>query len=201
MLKTAKYIIAILAAAGIAIAACIWLGKPGKDDITVDRGRIADVTTMVQLCAMEIYNEVPILDTINNKVIIAVQKQTGSISFDVENLQVDDEGDTVRLTLPREILDIREATEDNSWQVIDTKNIGFLGQLKNGRLTLREENAVKAKAKRKAIRELYDNGTVRRTRTEAAVTLKSMMEKIYRKPVVVTDTTFTDKQKMRFPSK
>lgn len=189
MFKIAKYIIIILAAAGIAIAAYFWFVKTGKEEISVDKGRISDVKTMVQLCAMEIYNEVPILDTINSKVIIAVQKQVGTISFDVEDLHVDYEGDTVRFTLPREIVNIREATEDNSWQVIDTKNIGFLGQIRNHRLSLREENAVKAKAKRNAERILYENGTVKRARTEAAVALKSLMEKIYRKPVIVADTT------------
>lgn len=188
MFKLTKYVIILLAVATIATVAYIWLGNSEKIEIKIDKGRISDVRTMVQLCAMEIYNEVPILDTINNKVIIAVQKQVGTISFDVENLHVDYEGDTVRFTLPREIVNIREATEDNSWQVIDTKNIGFLGQIRNNRLSLREENAVKAKAKRNAERILYDNGTISRARTEAAITLKSLMEKIYRKPVVVIDT-------------
>lgn len=188
MFKLAKYVIILLAVSAIAIAAYIWLDHSGKEEIIIDKGRISDVKTMVQLCAMEIYNEVPILDTINNKVIIAVQKQVGTISFDIDNIDVDYEGDTVWFSLPREIVNIREATEENSWQVIDTKNIGFLGQIKNDRLSIREENAVKAKAKRNAERILYENGTIRRARTEASVTLKSLMEKIYRKPVIVVDT-------------
>lgn len=188
MFKLAKYVIILLAVSAIAIAAYIWLDHSGKEEIKIDKGRISDVKTMVQLCAMEIYNEVPILDTINNKVIIAVQKQVGTISFDIDNIDVDYEGDTVWFSLPREIVNIREATEANSWQVIDTKNIGFLGQIKNDRLSIKEENAVKAKAKRNAERILYDNGTIRRARTEASVTLKSLMEKIYRKPVIVVDT-------------
>ena len=51
------------------------------------------------------------MDTINNKVMFAVQKQKGSISFDIENMQVDAEGDTVKITLSPEIVDLYEARE------------------------------------------------------------------------------------------
>ena len=44
---------------------------------------------MVRLCAVDIYSEVPVLDTIDNKVMFAVQKQKGSVLFDIENMQVD----------------------------------------------------------------------------------------------------------------
>lgn len=182
ILKTAVFLLTI-----IAVAVVVWLYlNPGKNEkIIVDEGRINEVKTMVRLCSMDIYREVPVVDTINNKVIVAVQKQQGSISFDIEDLTIDAEGDTVRLTLPKEIVEIRESTEDNSWQVIDTKNIGFLGAIRNNHITDREENRVKAKLKRNAVKSLYEDGTVRHARTEAAKNLETMLEKLYRKPVVV----------------
>lgn len=188
MKKFLKYLTAPLIAAIVAIGLYIYFSHNKEDDITIERGSISDIRTMAQLCAVDFYSEVPILDTINQKVIFAIQKQTGSISFDLENMPVNTEGDTIRLTLPPEIIEIHEATERDSWQVIDTKNIGFLGAIRSDRLTLSEENKVKAKAQANARRRLYEEDTVRRARSEAAEILKSLMEKIHRKPVVVSVT-------------
>lgn len=178
----------LLAVAAIAAAVFILLNAGKKEKVTIEAARINEVKTMVSLCAMDIYREVPVLDTVNDKVIVAVQKQQGSISFDIENLHIDAEGDTVRLVLPPETVEIRESTEENSWQVIDTKNIGFLGAIRRDRLTDREENRVKAKLRRNAIKSLYQDGTVARARTEAAKNLELMLEKIYRKPVKVVES-------------
>lgn len=168
------------------IAVLFFFVNSGKESkVTVDDGRINEVKAMVRLCAMEIYKEVPVLDTIGKKVVVAVQKQQGSISFDIENLQIDAEGDTVRMVLPKEIVEIRESTDDDSWQVIDTKNIGFLGSFRSDRLSEREENRLKAKLKRNSIDMLYNDGTVERAKVEAAKNLKDLLEKIYRKPAHV----------------
>lgn len=174
---------AVIAAAGI--AAAIWLNSGKKEKITVDEARINEVKTMVRLCTMEIYREVPVIDTIGDKMIVAVQKQQGSIHFDAEHLDIDDTGDTVRVTLPKERVEIMESTEDNSWEVIDTKNIGFLGAIRNDHLSPRDENRVKAKLKREAVRKLYEDGTVGHARVQAAKSLETMLGKLYRKPVVV----------------
>lgn len=184
MIKIIRTVIIIAVIAVVAICAYYLLRTP-KNDIEVDKGRINDVKTMVQLCTIDLYNEVPVLDTINNKVIFAVQKQRGSVSFDLEKLEVDAEGDTVRVTLPPEIIEINEATSDNSWQVIDTKNIGFLGSLRSSKLTNEEENQVKAKVKQNSEKRLYQNGTISRARAEAAENLQTLLEKLYRKPVIV----------------
>ncbi|MDE6808493.1 MAG: hypothetical protein K2J42_00160 [Muribaculaceae bacterium] len=144
---------------------------------------------MAQLCATDIYSEVPILDTINNKVIFAIQKQKGSVSFDLENMQMDSDGDTVKIVLSPEIVDLYEATEDNSWEVIDTKAIGTMSVFKSDKLTDEEENAIKANIKKNSKKLLYHNGTIERARAEGARNLQTLMEKVYRKPVKVTDST------------
>lgn len=161
--------------------------KNGKKKIDVQPAKIERISTMVRLSSMDIYNEVPVVDTINNKVICAIQKQKGSISFDVEKLRIDSLGDTIRITLPHEIVELYESTEPNAWKVIDTKPIGPLALIQTGKLTNREENQVKARIAAKSKRELYRNGTVRRARTEAAANLRSFAEKLYRKPVIVIE--------------
>lgn len=185
MMKLAKYIAVVLIAAIVAVV-IYFAFAPKDNDIVVSKGRIRNVESLVQLCAVDFYYEVPVKDTVNLKMLFGVQKQQGSISFDVGNLKIDAEGDTVRITLPPEIIELRESTEKDSWQVIDTKGLTLLTRDK---LTDAEENQIKSHIKEKSIRRLYQNGTVRRARAEAVGNLTSLMEKIYRKPMVVTDPT------------
>ncbi|MBD5132391.1 MAG: hypothetical protein HDT28_07395, partial [Clostridiales bacterium] len=106
MIKNKKLIlIAVVAIAVIAIGLYFSFASP-KKSIDVSKGQISKVETMAQLCAIDIYSEVPILDTINNKVMFAVQKQKGSVSFDLENMQMDSDGDTVKIVLSPEIVDL-----------------------------------------------------------------------------------------------
>lgn len=190
MTKIIKNLIIIAVIAIVAVALFFWIGAP-KKSIEVGKGQISDVKTMAQLCTIDLYNEVPVLDTINNKVLFAVQKQRGSVSFDLENMQVNTDGDTVKIVLSPEIVEINEATEDNSWQVIDSKNISLKGfnPLASNKLTDEEENQIKKKIKTNSKKILYHNGTIERARAEAVKNLQTLMTKVYRKPVVVTDPT------------
>ena len=190
MIKILKYIIPLMILAVLAfIGWQIYRYFQRPDEIEVLPSRPGDVKEMVRLCSMEIYNEVPVLDTVNFKVIFAIQKQSGSISFDVEHLIVDDSGDTVRIQLPREIVEVNESTEKNSWQVMDTKAIGPMSILRSNKFSLEEENRVKAKLKANSIKRLYSNGTVRQARKDAVDNLTRLMETAYRKPVIVSDPT------------
>ena len=190
MIKALKYIIPLVLF--VAIAFLGWqlykyLQRP--EEIEVLPSRPGDVKEMARLCSMEIYNEVSVLDTVNYKVMFAVQKQSGSITFDIENLQIDDSGDTVKIVLPREIVEVYESNEKNAWEVIDTKAIGPMAFLRSNKFSTAEENRVKSKLKAKSIKRLYDNGTVREARKDAAKNLSRLMEGVYRKPVIVTDPT------------
>lgn len=184
-----KSLIYVYIAGAFLVAAVILaiyvIGKP-KEEVTVTKASVSGIETMVRLCTVDIYNEVPVRDTINNKVVFAVQKQTGSISFDLDGLQTDDSGDTIRVTLPREIIELRESTDDNAWRVIDTKNLRWFG---SDRLTDNEENMLKSRIRSKAVSQLYANGTVARARSEAVKQLKAMLQNIYSRPVIVSNPT------------
>lgn len=189
MIKNKKLIlIAVAVIAAIAVGLYFSFSSP-KRTIDVSKGQISKIETMAQLCAIEIYSEVPVLDTINNKVMFAVQKQKGSVSFDLENMQMDADGDTVKITLSPEIVELYEATEENSWEVIDTKAIGSMSMFRSDKFTDDEENAIKANIKENSKKLLYHNGTIERARAEGARNLQTLMEKVYNKPVKVTDPT------------
>lgn len=191
MIKKAKHIlIAVVVIAVVAAGLYLYfsLSLP-KKTIDVDKGKVSRIETMVRLCTVDIYSEVPVLDTINDKVMFAIQKQKGSVSFDLEKLKVDADGDTVKITLPPETVELYEATDKNSWEVIDTKAIGRMAMFRSDKFTIEEENAVKAKIKEKSTKLLYRNGTIERARAEGARNLQALMEMVYDKPVRVTDPT------------
>lgn len=190
MIKLLKYIIPIILLALLAVGGWFLYQHFQKpEEIEVLPTQLGEVKEMVRLCSMEFYNEVPVLDTVNFKVMFAVQKQSGSITFDVEHLNIDDTGDTIRIQLPREIVEVYESTDKNAWQVIDTKAIGPMVIFRSNKFTLAEENRVKAKLKAKSISRLYSNGTVRKARKDAVENLTRLMEGLYHKPVIVSDPT------------
>ncbi len=157
-----------------------------ENSVTVSKGKINKVKTMVELCTIDFYNEVPVKDTIANWVLFGKQKQRGSISFDLENLQINTDGDTVKIVLPPELIEIMEATDDNSWESIDSKD---LRKFRTAEAPIELWNMAKRNALENSTKMLYKNGTVERARAEGAESLQMLMEKVYRKPVNVTDPT------------
>lgn len=178
-------VVCLLVAAGVYVVHKVKTAHPEKT-YEVAEGKVADLRQLAEICTVDIYSEVPVLDTVNQKVLFGIQKQRGSVSFDLEKLQVNADGDTVRVVLSPEIVELYESTDSNSWEVVDTKSLKLLG---NGRLTAEEDNLVKSHIRAKSIGELYRNGTIRRARAEACTNLQSLYSRIYRKPVVVTDPT------------
>ena len=188
MIKLYKWILIVVVAGAIFCILFFTLHKPNVR-IDVREGQIKDIKTMAQLCAIDLYNEVPILDTINNRVMFAVQKQRGSISFDLENMEIKSDKDTVYITLSPEIIELNESTEPNSWQVIDTKALGKLSMFRSDAIPEEDENILKGKIKGRSIKQLYSTGVIEKARLEGGTTLQVLMEKIYSKPVKIIDPT------------
>lgn len=193
--KYIKYALLLLAGIAIVIALLLILRTRSTDEevIIVEPGRVVDIRSIAELSSMEFYREATIVDTINNKVIIGIQKQQGSISFDLESLPselavaesaVDSlAGDTIHLTLPGEHIEVYESTDRNSWRVIDSKNLKLFG---TSRLSPEEENLVKRKALEATRKSLLSDGTVERARKEASENLRIMTEKLTNRPVAVS---------------
>jgi len=172
--------------AGI-IAAVIWYKTSDEpDNASIRQASIKDVSTMVRLCSMDIYEEVPIKAHIGKKHLFARQRLHGTVSFDIEKLTIDTVGDTVCIVLPPEIIEVYESTEPDAYQVIDTWNTSFLG---SDKFTTAEENSIKAKAKQQWIKRQYAKGIVSQARREACYNLHDMFSNLYGKPVKVIDPT------------
>lgn len=194
MFRFWKYIVIIILLIGGALA--LWLifsrSKDPEEGVTVERSRVVDIRTVARLCSMEIYREVAIHDTINDKEIIGVQRQRGSITFDLEELpetialsmsaDPSKAPDTIRLRLPKEKVEILESTEPGSWRVIDTRNLRLIG---SDVMTPAEENRAKQRAIDRTRSRLYRDGTVSRGRREAATALSRYLETLTGAPVVI----------------
>lgn len=155
-------------------------------DITIDGAMVKEVESMVRLCSMDIYEETPVKATIGNRHLFGRITLKGSITFDLERIVLKMSGDTLRVQLPPEKVEILESTDKDSYIVIDTWNDRFMG---SGSFTTAEENKIKEKVKQNAIKSIYRKGYVKRARAEAAENLTAMLSALTSKPVVVTDPT------------
>ncbi|MDE6265116.1 MAG: hypothetical protein K2M11_08225 [Paramuribaculum sp.] len=161
-----------------------------KGSISVSKGNINKIETMVELCAIDFYNEVAVVDTVDNWVCFGKQKQRGSISFDIENIETDITGDTVKIILPTEIIEVMESTDKESWVSVDSKDLDCIAErLSPSRAPKEVWSKVKQNAFKNSKKKLYQNGVVERARIEASQSLQDLMEKVYRKPVKVIDPT------------
>lgn len=161
-----------------------FMEAPEVSRVKVEKSKIRDISPMLQLCTVEIYDEIPVKGRAGKKHLVAKTVIYGSISFDLENVQIIETADTIDVTLPSEIIQIQESTEPGAYQVIDTWSDGFLDF---GTLTTRQENKIKKLVLEGYRKSLYDKGLVRKARKEAARNLASLLRSATGKTVIVTD--------------
>lgn len=174
-------LIVVLAVCGIV---AYFYFAPGKSRLTLHDATVKEVKDMARLCAVEIYEEVPVRGHVGSRHLIAREVLVGNISFDLDGLQFDASADTVRVTLPREIVEVRESTEPGSYTVIDNWNDNILS---SGNITTEEENKMKELTLRSFIHAVYAKGYVKRARAEAVRNLTSVVTSLTGKPTIVTD--------------
>ncbi|MDE6264737.1 MAG: hypothetical protein K2M11_06280 [Paramuribaculum sp.] len=184
-MRTLKTVI-ILSVLIIAGALIFWFhfSKDVARAPEIEKAKISDISTMLRLCTMELYEEVPVKASIGSRHLFAREVLTGTISFDVEKLEVEECGDTLKIILPREIIEIYEATEPDSYKVIDTWNDNLFG---TSNFTAAEENIIKGKVRKSYRRAVYAKGYVECARKETAQNLTSHLTALTDKTVIVTD--------------
>lgn len=179
-------VVVVLAAGAAAYTYFSYRGAPEVSRTSVHKAKVNEVRAMAQLCTLEFYEDFPMRGSVGSKHIFARVALTGSVSFDLDSLDITDSGDTLFVTLPPEIVTVKESTEPGAYQIIDTWNDALLG---SSRFTTAEENAVKSKVGRQFMRRLYAQGHIRRARAEAVDRLTTHLTTLYRRPVVVSDPT------------
>lgn len=185
-MKIIRLIIVLLVILAAGALACWWYMSPDASRVKLHDAKISDVSPMLRLCSVEIYDDVPIKGSIGPRHIFARVALNGSISFDLENVSITEEADTIRVTLPREIVEVYESTAPDSYQVIDTWNDHIFG---SSNFTAAEENSIKSKVRDNYRKSIYRKGYVRRARKEAVENLTSLLGGLTGKTVIVTDPT------------
>lgn len=182
------YRIAILAVMAVAFAVGVWIWmSPKPERVKLSAARIENVRQMVQLSSMRIYEEIPVKGNVGKRHLVARLTLEGSIDFDLEKLHIEDAGDTLKVTLPPETVSLRESTRPGSYTVIDTWNDNFF---RSGNISTQEENRMKALAIENARKGIYSKGLVRRARSEAVESVRSLLSaSLPGKTVIVTDPT------------
>lgn len=178
-----KYLTLIVVLAVCGIIAYFYFA-PSRSRVTLHDATIKEVKDMARLCTVEIYEEVPVRGHVGQRHLVAREVLVGNISFDLEGLAMDASSDTIRVTLPREIVEIRESTEPGSYTVIDNWNDSFMG---DANITTAEENKMKQLTLDSFVKAVYAKGYVKRARAEAVANLTSLLSSMTGKPVVVTD--------------
>ncbi|MDE5789909.1 MAG: DUF4230 domain-containing protein [Muribaculaceae bacterium] len=175
-MKTAKILkwFTLLIAVVAVIAGVIWFTKPSEPVpvAKIEPARIIDVRPMVKLCSVEIYEDVPVKAKIGTRHLVARETLTGTISFDLEKIDQQWEGDTLVVTLPPEIVEIYESTDPGAYKVIDRWNDKILA---GSNFTASEENKIKRQVVEAWRDSIYSRGYVKRAREEAVKNLETML--------------------------
>lgn len=194
MTKKLKYTALALLAIAIAIVA-VTLSRALSDrtpvetrHITMTPARVKQISDMLELCTLDIYEETGINDTINGKGLFAIQRLRGSVSFDLTSLRVDSVGvDSIRVYLPAEKVELLESTEPGSYRVVDVWNVKY--PLLATNLTVAEENALKARAAGRIKDLAYRRGYVGKARAAAVESLQKMYSLLPGVTVEIVDET------------
>ena len=180
-----KYILLLIVVAVACVALWWWLSRPVADDgMRTREARIQSITDMIELCTLDIHDEITIKDSIHGKWIVARQTIEGRVRFDLDSIKVAEKGDTLVITLPRERVDILENAGADSYEVLDTWDGSR--SLFPRTVTAAEENAIKRRWQAKARERIYRRGYVKQAREEAKSTLQSFFGALG-VPVIILD--------------
>lgn len=184
LLNTLRWCLLIVLIAIIVIIAVRLKNAPEVSGIKFRDAMITELKPAIELCTVEIIEDVPVKGHIGTKHIFARATLCGYISFDLDSIKTDLHGDTLIVALPPEIVEIHESTLPGSYEVIDTWNEKLLGSSK---FTAEEENAVKRKVADNFRKTIYAKGYVSQARADAVTTLNQMLSATTAIPVKVID--------------
>jgi len=147
--------------------------------------RVGEIQQMVKLSTLEIMTDEIFKDTVQIKGVVSRVRAHVYIGFDIENLPMTERGDTLFVQLPREIIEVREATE-NGYQVLDVWNVQMPDEPVPTPLSTAEENILKRRLRRRITAQAYERGYVRRARENALRSLSALFAG-FREHVVIID--------------
>lgn len=178
-ITVAALLVLIFAALGAVAWGCyvLFAPKAASGDMTADEARIAGIRKMTRLCTIEVCHEASIKDSIHGKWLCAKTTLNGTVSFDVDRLHTERDGDTLVVFLPPDTVEVMESTEPGAYRVLDTWTDKWYKL--DSDLTTAEENAIKARHLARFRQQLRQRGYVKEARHHAVATLQQMLQALY----------------------
>ena len=184
-MKTLRIFGIVLLVAAVGCLVALWrTDAPDITPATLTPAKISEIRSMVQLCTLEVNEEIPVKGRIGKRHLVAKLALEGDVSFDIERLVTEMHADTLRVELPPEIITLREATWPDAYVVLDTWDER---PLHKAHFTADEENKLKRMAIDNTARSLYANGAIRQARADAVASLTKLLTTLTDGPVLVVD--------------
>ena len=147
--------------------------------------KVEEIRQAVKLSTLDIAMDEIFRDTINNKGVVARVKSRAYINFDIEQMQVVEQGDTLIVRLPPETIHVYESSDDG-YQVLDVWTIWFPESFAETLLSTAEENSIKGRLKLRIENRMYEKGYVEKAR-ENAVTSLSLLFSKFKDHIIIVD--------------
>ncbi len=181
-LKRILYIIlAILLIVGTVLLwrSCSKSQSEDYSDVVTHAMTVRSIEEVLKLSTGELYQEIPMVDTIDGMVIAYVIQARTYIDFDIEQLPTQVVGDTLYVQLPPEEVTPHEL----GYQVVDVHALrqGFFKKT----LSAEQENRAKRRIPQRLIDEAYRSGYIRNARQQAREELARFLSVTHPTVIVV----------------
>lgn len=181
-LKRILYIIlAILLIVGTVLLwrSCSKSQSEDYSDVVTHAMTVRSIEEILKLSTGELYQEIPMVDTIDGMVIAYVIQARTYIDFDIEQLPTQVVGDTLYVQLPPEEVTPHEL----GYQVVDVHALrqGFFKKT----LSAEQENRAKRRIPQRLIDEVYRSGYIRNARQQAREELARFLSVTHPTVIVV----------------
>ena len=181
-LKRILYIIlAILLIVGTVLLwrSCSKSQSEDYSDVVTHAMTVRSIEEVLKLSTGELYQEIPMVDTIDGMVIAYVIQARTYIDFDIEQLPTQVVGDTLYVQLPPEEVTPHEL----GYQVVDVHTLrqGFFKKT----LSAEQENRAKRRIPQRLIDEAYRSGYIRNARQQAREELARFLSVTHPTVIVV----------------
>lgn len=181
-LKRILYIIlAILLIVGTVLLwrSCSKSQSEDYSDVVTHAMTVRSIEEVLKLSTGELYQEIPMVDTIDGMVIAYVIQARTYIDFDIEQLPTQVVGDTLYVQLPPEEVTPHEL----GYQVVDVHALRQ-GLFKKT-LSAEQENRAKRRIPQRLIDEVYRSGYIRNARQQAREELARFLSVTHPTVIVV----------------
>ena len=120
MKRWIKALAAILAAVILGYVIWYFTREEAPRDYSTREATIKQIESMVDLCTLDIHEEMAVKDSINGKWIVARQTIKGRVRFDLDSLHIEYRGDTTFVYLPPERVEELEDASPQAYEVFDS---------------------------------------------------------------------------------